>query len=90
MTLRDLAVIGGALVTEPGSLAAFWRLAKCLPRALRARKTIMSRRRIDDTTLAGWFSFEPVSVAVGKSAGLSPSWAEPSPAVRYLTRAAGD
>jgi hypothetical protein len=68
MTLRDLVVIGGALVAEPGSLAAFWHLAKCLPRALRARRAIMSRRRIDDATLASWFSFEPVALPVAPPA----------------------
>jgi GT2 family glycosyltransferase len=68
MTLRDLVVIGGALVAEPGSLAAFWHLAKCLPRALRARKTIMTRRRIDDAALAAWFSFEPVAMPVAPPA----------------------
>jgi GT2 family glycosyltransferase len=68
MTLRDLAVIGGALVAEPGSLPAFWHLTKCLPRALRARRVIMSRRRIDDAALAAWFDFRPVAVAVGRGA----------------------
>jgi hypothetical protein len=84
MTLRDLMVIGGALLAEPGSLAAFWRLAKCLPRALRARRVIMSRRRIDDATLAGWFSFEPVAMAVGEAGELPPAaWPEREPAPRY-------
>ena len=69
------AVIGGTLIAEPASLPAFWRLAKCLPRALRARRTIMQRRRIDDATLAGWFSFEPVAMAMGEA------WVEASPAV---------
>jgi GT2 family glycosyltransferase len=64
MTVRDLAVIGGALFTEPGSLPAFWRLVQCLPRALRARQAIQSKRRIDDATLAAWFSFSPVAVPV--------------------------
>ena len=64
MTLRDLAVIGGAVFTEPSSLPAFWHLAKCLPRALRARRSIMRRRRIDDAALAGWFQFEPVALPV--------------------------
>jgi GT2 family glycosyltransferase len=62
MTLRDLVVIGGAMFTEPSSLRAFWHLAKCLPRALRARRVIMRRRRIDDAALAGWFGFEPVAL----------------------------
>ena len=88
MTLRDLAVIGGAVFAEPGSLAAFWHLAKCLPRALRARRAIMRRRRIDDATLAAWFSFEPVSMAMGQPCEAAAPWVEQSLAVRLLTRAA--
>jgi len=70
MTLRDLTVIAGAIFAEPASLAAFWRLARCLPRALRARREIMRRRRIDDATLAGWFDFEPVSVPMGQDSAI--------------------
>jgi len=87
MTLRDLAVIGGTLVAEPASLPAFWRLAKCLPRALRARRTIMQRRRIDDETLAGWFSFEPVAVAMDQ-AWVEPGSGSPSAADVRATRSA--
>jgi GT2 family glycosyltransferase len=84
MTLRDLIVIGGTVLAEPGSLAAFWHLAQCLPNALRARRVIMSRRRIDDETLAAWFSFEPVAQAVGQSPEFSPAvWPEGQPAPRY-------
>jgi GT2 family glycosyltransferase len=86
ITLRDLLVIGGALVSEPASLPAFWHLAKCLPKALRERRIIMRRRRIDDATLAAWFSFEPVAMAVGEPAPAA--WVEQSPALRLLTRAA--
>lgn len=90
MTLRDLLVVGGALFGEPASLPAFWYLAKCLPAALRARHVIMARRRIDDATLAAWFSFEPVSMAVGQTTDVPPDRCEQSPAVRMLTRAAGN
>jgi hypothetical protein len=72
MTLRDLLVIGGALLAEPSSLAAFWHLLRCLPRALRARQAIMHRRRIDDATLARWFSFEPMSLPIGEASELRP------------------
>lgn len=81
MTLRDLLVIGGSLVAEPASLPAFWHLAKCLPRALRARREIMRRRRIDDATLAEWFSFQPVSRAIGEQAPAS--WPDGESAPRY-------
>ena len=83
-TLRDLLVIGGAVVAEPRSLPAFWYLAKCLPQALRDRKTIMGRRRIDDATLAGWFSFRPVAHPVGQASELPPAtWPEREPSPRY-------
>ena len=63
--LRDLVVMGGAVLADPlaGGLLA---PGECLPRALRARRKIMRRRRIDDATLAGWFSFEPVSMPLGE------------------------
>ncbi len=61
MIFRDLVVIGGALLWEPTSAKALWRFAKCLPRALKQRRTIMSRRRISDADLASWFAFTPVS-----------------------------
>jgi hypothetical protein len=52
------------LVYEPGSLPAFWRLATCLPRAVRKRREIMRRRKVDDRDLARWFNAEPVAEAV--------------------------
>ena len=88
MTLRDLLVIGGAVFVEPASLPAFWRLAKCLPRALRARRTIMSRRRIDDATLAAWFSFEPASMAMGTSLELPAPASQNAPTSQLVARAA--
>jgi hypothetical protein len=75
MTARDLLVIGGALFVEPSSLAAFWHLLRCLPRALRARQAIMRRRRIDDATLAAWFNFEPMSMPIGEPSELLPTQA---------------
>ena len=89
MTLRDLIVVAGALVAEPGSLPAFWHLARCMPRALRARRIIMSRRRIDDAALEGWFSFAPVAQTISHAAELAPAiWAKRNPADGLLTRAA--
>jgi hypothetical protein len=61
MTLRDLIVVGGSILTEPSSLPAYWHLARCLPRALRQRREIMSRRRVSDADLAQWFDFAPVA-----------------------------
>jgi len=59
MIARDLLVIGGTLLLEQKSLPAFWRFAACLPRALRSRRWIMSRRRATDENLAQWFSSRP-------------------------------
>jgi GT2 family glycosyltransferase len=84
MTLRDLLVIGGVVLAEPRSLPAFWRLAKYLPQAVRARRLIMSRRKVDDATLAGWFNFQPVALAVGQAGDLPAArWPEPEPARGY-------
>lgn len=59
MIARDLIVLGGCLVLEQKSLPAFWRLTKCLPRALRSRRWIMSRRRVSDESIAQWFNTRP-------------------------------
>jgi hypothetical protein len=61
MTWRDLQVVGGCLFSEPRSLEAFWKLAGCVPRALRARRQIMRRRRAGDQFVAHWFHTEPAS-----------------------------
>lgn len=58
-TARDLLVLGGCLLWEPSSLPAFWHIARCLPAALRKRRSIMQRRRVSDAELARWFSSEP-------------------------------
>ena len=84
MTLRDLVVIAGTVLTEPRSLPAFWHLAKFLPQALRARRVIMSRRKVDDATLAAWFSFQPVALASDHASELpSARWPEAEATPRY-------
>jgi GT2 family glycosyltransferase len=74
MTLRDLTVVAGSILWEPTSLPAFWHLARSLPRALKQRRIIMSRRRVSDVDLARWFHFQPVAHPVPQPA---PSSAEP-------------
>ena len=64
MIARDLLVLGGSLLLEQRSLPAFWRLAKCFPRALRSRSWIMNRRRASDESLAQWFSTRPCTQPV--------------------------
>lgn len=61
MTARDFLVLAGCALIEQRSLGAFPRLAACLPRALRSRRAIMSRRRVDDRALAPWFAPQPAS-----------------------------
>ena len=68
MIARDLLVIGGCLLMEPKSLPAFWRVARCLPHALRSRRWIMSRRRVTDENLAAWFSTRPSTRPVAEGA----------------------
>lgn len=64
MALRDLLVVGACLLCEQRSLEAFWRLAGCLPRALRRRRAIMARRRASDEALEAWFNPHPSSAPV--------------------------
>jgi GT2 family glycosyltransferase len=56
---RDALVLGGCLLTEPGSLPAFFRFAQALPQALRDRKRILALHHAtqgDDATLVPWFT----------------------------------
>jgi len=64
MTARDLLVLGASVLWEPTSLAAFYHVFRCLPRALRSRRNIMARRRIDDAALVKWFDAEPATLPV--------------------------
>jgi hypothetical protein len=63
-TARDLLVVGGCLLKEPGSLPAFLHIARCFPRALGWRRRIMRRRRVSDESLAHWFNSEPCAEPV--------------------------
>jgi GT2 family glycosyltransferase len=67
MTLRDLVVLGGSLLWEPSSAAAWWGVARCLPRALRRRRVIMSRRRASDEDLARWFRRVPAALPLDEA-----------------------
>jgi GT2 family glycosyltransferase len=63
MTARDVIVMAASLFWEPSSLPAFWRIAKCLPRALEQRREIMARRRSSDEEIAAWFANPPAAPA---------------------------
>lgn len=66
-TVRDVLVVGGCLLWEWRSLPAFWHIVRCLPRALRERRWIMRRRRVDDRSLARWFSLEPAAEPIAEA-----------------------
>ncbi len=69
-TARDLLVIGGCLCYEPSSLPAFWRLARCWPRAFAKRRKIMDRRVATDEYMAIWFQVRsrPLEPWISKAA----------------------
>ena len=81
MTLRDLVVIGGSIFWEPASLAAFWHVAQCLPRALARRPPDHGRRRLSDDALAEWFSFDPVALPASPAGEARPAL---QPAPQYV------
>jgi GT2 family glycosyltransferase len=68
ITLRDLMVVGACLLHEHSSLKAFGYLAANWRRIWEKRKSIMARKRVDDTEIARWFSFQPVSFPAPKPA----------------------
>jgi hypothetical protein len=61
MSIRDLAVIGGCILSEWGSLPAFAFVLRRLPATLRKRRAIMQRRRTSDHDLMQWFAWRPFS-----------------------------
>ena len=61
ITARDLIVVGCCILREHQSLKAFWYLVSNWRRFREKRQAIMSRRRVSDTYMASWFSYEPVS-----------------------------
>ncbi|MGI8961317.1 MAG: glycosyltransferase family 2 protein [Bryobacteraceae bacterium] len=60
-TMRDLVVIAGCVLREFTSLRAFAFVLRNLRRFLKKRRQIMARRRANDTYMAAWFSYQPVS-----------------------------
>jgi GT2 family glycosyltransferase len=77
MTLRDLVVMGGSIFWEPSSLPAFWRVAKCLPRAVRQRRQIMARRRVSDEELVELFDAPPEATPAPALQNVAPSLEAP-------------
>jgi GT2 family glycosyltransferase len=58
---RDLVVIACCVLFEHSSLKAFWYVLRNWKPVLAKREQIMSRRRVSDEYMAGWFSYTPVS-----------------------------
>jgi GT2 family glycosyltransferase len=56
ITVRDVLVIGGCLLKEWSSLAAFVLLARMWKRAFKKRAHVMQRRRTTDEYMNAWFS----------------------------------
>jgi GT2 family glycosyltransferase len=67
ITGRDLVVLGCCLVREQSSLKAFWYITRNWKRVMSKRREIMSRKRVNDDYIAGWFSYNPVSSPANKS-----------------------
>ena len=62
ITVRDLGILAYCLVVERTSLRAFYYLARDFDSALRKRRWIQMRRRVDDAYMARWFRYHPVSM----------------------------
>ncbi len=59
---RDLGILAYCLLIERSSLKAFYLFARGWGRALRKRRLIQQRRRVDDAYMNQWFRFSPVSL----------------------------
>ena len=62
ITVRDLGIVAYCLLVERSSLRAFYYLARDFEDALRKRRLIQGRRRVDDAYMARWFRYNPVSL----------------------------
>jgi len=70
---RDLVVLGACMLHEHSSLKAFFYVARNWKRFAEKRREIMKRRRAKDDYIASWFSYQPVSQPVLKSAASAKS-----------------
>ena len=61
ITARDIVVVACCMVWEHTSLKAFPFLIRNWKSVMAKRREIMQRQRVDDTYMASWFSFQPVS-----------------------------
>ena len=65
---RDLMVVTYVLLFERSSLPAFGLVLKYLPEMRRKRRVIMSKRRVADSYIAGWFHRKAMPFHPGGSA----------------------
>ena len=61
ITVRDIGILAYCLAVERTSLRAFYHLVRDFDSALRKRRLIQARRRVDDGYMANWFRYHPVS-----------------------------
>ena len=61
ITARDMGIVAYCLLIERTSLRAFYYLFRDFQRSVRKRRIIQARRRVDESYMAGWFQFRPVS-----------------------------
>ena len=69
ITGRDLVVLGACLLHEHSSLKAFGFVIKNWKRVMAKRREIMKRRRVEDSYIDSWFSFQPTSLPAPNPAG---------------------
>jgi GT2 family glycosyltransferase len=55
IVLYDLKILAYALLYERSSLAGYKQALRLIPRALRKRRAIMARKRVDDAYILQWF-----------------------------------
>ncbi len=67
ITVRDCIVLGCCLVREQTSLEAFWYILNNWKRVVAKRREIMSRKRVDDSYIASWFRYNPVSLPASET-----------------------
>lgn len=86
---RDLVVLACCVSFEHTSLKAFWYLARKWPKFVAKRQEIMRRKRVSDDYIAGWFSYEPVAMALPKPPVAKPKTRTRVPAKSRTARARG-
>ncbi len=62
ITVRDLGIVAYCMLIEHHSLRAFSYVVRNFESALRKRRLIQARRRVDESYMASWFRYHPVSV----------------------------